>query len=133
MLRRLSHKEYDATVSDLLGLDCTLGASFAPDEVVDGYTNDAEALGIQPLLADQYRAAAEDLAWEVDLDGLLPCDPWTLGQTACAMVFAEDFGFRAFRRPMTEQELDLVHDLFGAVGGATYRVPEYLLNAVIKI
>eukprot|EP00929_Paragymnodinium_shiwhaense_P108795 TRINITY_DN7512_c0_g2_i1.p1 TRINITY_DN7512_c0_g2~~TRINITY_DN7512_c0_g2_i1.p1 ORF type:complete len:391 (+),score=81.57 TRINITY_DN7512_c0_g2_i1:69-1175(+) len=30
----------------------------------------------------------------------------------------------------TESDLDLVHGMFDAVGGATHRVPEYLLNAV---
>eukprot|EP00929_Paragymnodinium_shiwhaense_P108792 TRINITY_DN7512_c0_g1_i2.p1 TRINITY_DN7512_c0_g1~~TRINITY_DN7512_c0_g1_i2.p1 ORF type:complete len:361 (+),score=75.77 TRINITY_DN7512_c0_g1_i2:93-1175(+) len=30
----------------------------------------------------------------------------------------------------SESDLDLVHGMFAAVGGATHRVPEYLLNAV---
>lgn len=104
LLRRLSHAEYAATVQDLLGVASTV--NFAADTDVDGFRNDAEALTVGPLLADQYRSSAEALADAVDLDALLPCDPWTLGQKACATVFTEDLGTRAFRRPITQDELD---------------------------
>jgi len=106
LLRRLSHGEYDATASDLLALEVTAATGFAPDTVVDGHANDAHALQVQALLADQYRAAAEALAWEFDLDAQLGCDPWAEGQKACATRFVEDFGTRAFRRPITQEELD---------------------------
>lgn len=104
LLRRLSHPEYAATVQDLLGV--TVTTQFAADVDVDGFRNDAASLTVGPLLADQYRSSAEAIAWDVDLDAVLPCDPWTLGNKACAMVFAEDLGTHAFRRPITQDELD---------------------------
>jgi len=52
---------------------------------------------------------------------VMPNSPCLIGEAATAY---------AGSKHVTEQELDLVHDMFGAVGGATFRVPEYLLNAV---
>ncbi|MCP4806426.1 MAG: DUF1588 domain-containing protein [Proteobacteria bacterium] len=104
LLRRLSHAEYTATVEDLVGVTPTV--TLATDAEVHGLQNDAEALTVGGLLADQYRSSAEEVAWAMDLDATLPCDPWTLGQKACATVFAEDLGTRAFRRPITQDELD---------------------------
>jgi len=114
-LRRLSHAEYDRTVADLFGLYSEYGKSFAADPVVDGFANDAEALETSPLLADQYRAAAEEIAGNVTLDPLLPCDPYQVGYSACAALFIEDFGFRAFRRPLVQEDVDRYLDLWTLV------------------
>lgn len=114
-LRRLTHTEYDATVSDLLGQELSYGTSFAADEVVDGFDNDAQALALSPLLTDQYRSAAEAIAAEVDLDTVYACDPLETGYSACATLWIEDVGLRAFRRPMTQSELDRYVDFWAEV------------------
>jgi len=114
-LRRLSHDEYDRTLSDLLGIDSTFGASLAADETVEGFDNDVEALTVSSLLADQYRTAAEDVVSEADLDSLRSCDPQEIGYAACATVFIEEFGLRAFRRPINQTELDRYYALWQAV------------------
>jgi hypothetical protein len=105
-LRRLTHVEYDRTIRDLVGLDLSLAAAFAPDNVVDGYSNDAEALLVSGLLADQYRVAAEAVAEAMlaDLATWLPCDP-IAGDAACVEAFVVQFGRRAFRRPVEADEL----------------------------
>ncbi len=104
-VRRLSHAEYDRTIRDLTGKELGLAAAFAPDNVVDGYANDAEALTVSGLLADQYRGAAEAVAEAMlaDLDAQLPCDP-AAAEHECAEAFVLAFGRRAFRRPVTEAE-----------------------------
>jgi len=114
-LRRLTHSEYDATVSDLLGMELSYAASFAADEVVDGFDNDAQALALSPLLTDQYRSAAEAIADQVDLDSLYLCDPTQTGYTACAILWIEDVGLRVFRRPLNQTELDRYVDLWAEV------------------
>lgn len=104
-LRRLTHVEYDRTVRDLVGLDMSLGTGFAPDNIVDGYTNDADALLVSGLLADQYRTAAEAVAEAMvaDLATHLPCD--AADGAPCAEAFVVQFGRRAFRRPVEQDEL----------------------------
>lgn len=106
-VRRLSHLEYDRTIRDLVGLDLTLASAMAPDNVVDGYTNDADALLVSGLLADQYRVAAETVADAMlaDLSKYLSCDPVADGEAACAEAFVVEFGRRAFRRPLDGDEL----------------------------
>ncbi|MCB9764523.1 MAG: DUF1588 domain-containing protein [Alphaproteobacteria bacterium] len=115
LLRRLTHAEYDRTVEDLLGVESGYGDGFASDEVVEGFRNDAAALTVSSLLADQYRLAAEALAWQVDLDPLVPCDPYAMGRANCAQVVIEDFGLRAFRRPLSQQDLDRYQALWTEV------------------
>ena len=61
------------------------------------------------LLADQYRDAAENIAAQAitfHLTELLTCDPVDEGQAYCAAVFIRDIGGNAFRRPLTEDELE---------------------------
>lgn len=116
-VRRLSHAEYDRTIAELVGTDLGLAAAFAPDNVVDGYTNDATASVVSGLLADQYRVAAETIADDLvaDLDAVLPCDPASAGEAECAEAFVLDFGRRAFRRPLADEELARFLDLYTEV------------------
>lgn len=117
VLRRLTRAQYDNSVRDLLGVPSSYGASFAADLRVDGFDNDAAALIVSPLLADQLRVAAESLASDaVDsrLDELLPCEPRD-GEATCAADFIETFGRRAFRRPLTGEEVGRYHALWRAV------------------
>lgn len=115
LLRRLTHAEYDRSVTDLLGQPSTRGQGFAADDVVGGLMNNAGALDVSSLLADQVRAAAEAAAGEADLSLLVPCDPEAIGKTACATLFIEDFGLRAFRRPLTQDDLDRYLSLWESV------------------
>lgn len=97
-LRRLSRSEYDATVSDLLGLPSSYGQTLPADVVVAGFDNNAAALRVSPLAADKLAAAAEALAAAAALDPLTGCKD----DLAC---FVRTFGRRAFRRPLTPTEL----------------------------
>jgi len=48
-------------------------------------------------------------------------------------LVAEAASAYAGNKACQEWELDLVHDIFDAVGNATHRVPEYLLNTVTAV
>jgi len=109
LLRRLSHDEYDATLADLMPTTAVPGQSFAPDNVVGGYDNNAQVLAVSSLLADQYRTSAEDLAEQMvadHLSSILGCDPAQSGDASCAQSFIESFGARAFRRPLSPADVD---------------------------
>ncbi|MCA9714707.1 MAG: DUF1595 domain-containing protein, partial [Myxococcales bacterium] len=117
-LRRLSHVEYDNSVQDLLGVSGELGAqaaSFAPDNVINGFTNNASALTVSSLLVEQYREAAEALADHVveNQAQYLSCAPAD-GQS-CAESFVRSFGARAFRRPVTDEEVARYAALYQAI------------------
>ncbi|MEM6925676.1 MAG: DUF1592 domain-containing protein, partial [Myxococcota bacterium] len=104
LLRRLTHDEYRRTVRDLTGQ--TVDASLAADQVVEGFRNDAHALVVNGLLADQYRTAAEAVGQSFDVDAALPCDPSSEGEVACATDFVREFGLRAFRRPLDAGDVE---------------------------
>jgi len=115
--RRLSHTAYDNTVADLMGFPSIWAEDFAPDNVVDGWRNNADALVVGSLLADQYRLAAEEIASEAvanHIDRLVDCDPFSQGANYCARAFIIDFGQRAFRRPLLDDEVDRYHAIYSA-------------------
>ncbi|MCC7536624.1 MAG: DUF1592 domain-containing protein, partial [Deltaproteobacteria bacterium] len=109
-LRRLSRAEYDATVRDLLGIDQSRArTTFAADPVVHGFDNQAASLEVSPLLADQLRDAAEALAAEAvrdRLDRVVDCVPEPTREADCARQSIVAFGERAFRRPLTDEEIE---------------------------
>jgi Protein of unknown function (DUF1592)/Protein of unknown function (DUF1588)/Protein of unknown function (DUF1587)/Protein of unknown function (DUF1595)/Cellulose binding domain/Protein of unknown function (DUF1585) len=105
LLRRLSRSEYDATIHDLFGIESTWGASFTSDVVINGFDNNAAALRVSPLLADQTRKAAEAIAKMVlaSPGQNLPCDVAT-GDAACAGKLIDSLGKRIFRRPLLAED-----------------------------
>lgn len=105
VLRRLTHDEYARTVHDLFGVDVD-PAAFAADPVVDGFRNDAMTLAVSDLLAEQYRSSAEEIAAQVDVAALVPCNRERVGDAGCAVRLIEDLGFEVFRRPLTQSDID---------------------------
>ena len=109
-LVRLSHRQYDNTVRDLLQLaaEAKPSGEFLADPPVAGFDNNADALVVKDRLGRDYRRAAESLAEQVTapdkLPTLLPCQPEGDG-SACASQFIESFGRRALRRALTPGEL----------------------------
>lgn len=113
-LRRLTGSQYNNTVRDLLGDASNPADAFPPDETVGAFSNNAAALTVSPLLAQAYFTASETLSTKAitNKKALLPCDPAT-GEDACARLFVEKFGKRAFRRPLTPAEVNeliAIHD-----------------------
>jgi hypothetical protein len=113
-VRRLTHVEYDNTVSDLLGDDSQLSAAFEAELSQNGFTNNSAGQNVSPTLTEQYMVAAETLsqAATVNLTELLGCDPMAAGEEACVQQFIMSFGQRAWRRPLSSEEQGLMFDLF---------------------
>jgi hypothetical protein len=135
MLRRLARFEYDNTIADLLGLQGQASERFAADTVVNGFSSNARALVVTPLLADQLYASAERLAAEAtqNLGALVPCDP-ARGDTACAEAFVRGFGRRAFRRPLRDAEVARYSALYaqGSADGGFAAGVELVLTALLQ-
>ncbi len=114
MLRRLSHVEFQNTIRDLIGVEIDAKGAFVADSVEHGFENHPEKLDVSALLANQYRELAESLAEDLDISPLIPCDIAD-GDINCAHRFIADFGLRAYRRPLTSDEIRAYRDLYTLV------------------
>jgi len=103
-IRRLSNAEYNGSVAALLGSERKPARGFAPDARQGGFTV-SEAQRVDAVLARQLFAAAEQLSAEARgrTAQLAPCATPT-DPEGCARAFIHDFGARAFRRPLIEEE-----------------------------
>ena len=115
LVRRLTRLEYDRTVRDLVGHDLGLAlSSFTPEEEMLGFDNNARALQVTPVHAEQFMSGAEAISAAI-VSGLadhLPCDAAEIGEITCAEAFIHTFGRRAWRRPLTEAEFSRLSALF---------------------
>ena len=109
VLRRLTQSQYNNTVRDLLKDTSGPARQFPPEDFVNGFKNQYEALSVSPLLTDAYSRTAEKLAANAfrrgDSRGLIPCKPVSETDAACQKKFIEVFGRKAFRRPLEPEEV----------------------------
>lgn len=116
-LRRLTRFEIDNTITDLLGVPSKWGQSLPPDDVVNGFDNNAAKLQVGALFADKMREAAEEIQDAVDLAKLVPCPLTSAGAAAdaCAKAFVASFGARAFRQPLSDADVARYVALYASV------------------
>ena len=120
-VHRLNNFEYDNTVHDLLGVQGMAEATFQADEQGE-FDNDADAFTINDARYEQYFNAADAIGETVFADtaatglrqtyvyGLVSpaCTPST-DDTACSSRIISAFAQKAWRRPISDSELqDLV-------------------------
>ncbi|MEM6688158.1 MAG: DUF1587 domain-containing protein, partial [Planctomycetota bacterium] len=116
--RRLTHEEYDNTISDLFGVKLSIASRF-PSELAgeSGFNNSGNTLFIQPILMERYISAADEIT-----ETLFPTDPEDVSQTLAfkrlffrkphsstedeevARTILNRFVGRAYRRPLSAQE-----------------------------
>jgi hypothetical protein len=122
-VRRLTHSQYNNTVRDLLGDQSQPAGGFPKEDFVNGFKNQREGQGISPLLAEAYSRAAERLAQAAFRGGdhhrLLPCQPASPTDAPCAEAFVRQFGLKAFRRPLKDEEVLRYTGLFLEESGRT--------------
>jgi len=112
-LRLLTRFEFDNTLRDLLYLDSQWGQSLPAEEVVHGFDNNADERAVGQLLTDKLLSAAEQaaVAAVANLARHVSCAPGD----ECAKQFIQDFGLRAFRRPLKDGEKMRYQSLYTAV------------------
>ncbi|MBK9266023.1 MAG: DUF1592 domain-containing protein [Polyangiaceae bacterium] len=108
---RLTHDQWENSMRDLLRLSDRpgLSASFTGDPLGGIFDNNESVLAVTPGLWADYQRAAEELAAMVVTDPakfalIVPADEGQ-GDAARARTFIEEFGRRAYRRPLTETEI----------------------------
>jgi hypothetical protein len=104
-LRRLTRREYNNTVRDLLGDNTHPADAFPPDREEGFLFPRAGLVSAQDL--STLRDAAESLAAaaEKNVATLAPCTGG-MAEDACAAQFIGSFGLRAYRRPLAKDESD---------------------------
>ncbi len=112
-LRRLTTPEYEKTVQHLLSVPEGTAMTFLPDEQSSGFKNMAAALRVPQAVAEQYARAAKTLAAGVAAKAttLAPCAD-SGAEAACADTFIRSFGQKAYRRPLTTEEVGVYAKLF---------------------
>jgi len=129
VLHRLNNREYANTVRELLYLpaDYNAAADFPADERGDGFDNNSDTLTISPVLIEHYLGAAENAVNKAfrlyGADGrrdmTLPADNPVNAPVANikgdfanrqgrVRIVIENFLPRAWRRPVTKEEVDQV-------------------------
>lgn len=114
-MRRLSNREYDNTVRDLLGTQLSPANGFLK-ETAHGFDNIAGSLGMTAAQYTAYFGAAGDIAADVFADPALRAPFEACGEDdadlACVEETIRAFGTRAFRRPMTVDEVSTYRDVY---------------------
>jgi hypothetical protein len=107
---RLTRRQYDNTVRDLLGDTSGPARAFLPEEGGTGFDNAEGALAFKDTnMADFQKAAiklaADTVAKPDRLNAVFPCGEAKLDDDACSRDFVVAFGRRAFRRPLDPAEV----------------------------
>jgi hypothetical protein len=111
-LRRLSNAEYRNTMNDLFpgvpdiaNLVASTTREFPAEAESLGFRNNAQFLTVQTLTAQKYMDAAEAVAEKAATSpGVVNCTPAAGREMECAKSFIQDFGNRAYRRPLNAEE-----------------------------
>jgi len=123
-IRRVNRLEYNNTVRDLLGDTTHPADAFPAEEKRLGFDNNADALSVSPVLAEQYMKAAETVATDALNNrwaALVPCAAGTTDAAAldaCGRDFIAAFGQKAYRRPLDPDDTAVLTAVFDA-GKAT--------------
>lgn len=114
-LRRLTLQEYNNTVRDLLKTNvvATQLTDFPATQKSDyAYPRRADAMAM--LETEKFKLSAETLSQLVNLNSVIPC---STSDRNCARQFVQEFGRRAFRRPLVGSEVDDLLALFDVARG----------------
>ena len=109
--------------------------SFVREEEQGGFNNNAEALGVTPILADQYMRASEAIAERATahLDTLIPCSVQGTDEATCVRGFIQTFGQRAYRSPLDDDEITRLYAVFVAGRAEDFRTGvELLLQTILQ-
>ena len=138
-LHRLSRIEYDNTLADLLGDRSRSGFAALPEDVNDPFDNDFSTQLVSGALIGSAETLAAGAATRVLADTarrntLVGCTPSGAGDQVCLESFVRTFGRRAFRRPLTEEEVSgyLGLSAFATETNDFYVGVELVLRAILQ-
>lgn len=134
-VRRLSRAELDSTISDLLGDVTSPANQFLPEDQFSPYDNDYTLQLASAALIDSLERLANDVATRIVADPtlqatLVPCTPVDDGDAACFAQVVSTLLPRAYRRPVTQEEIDRYSVLLAYATEVNPDVPHDFYTAV---
>ncbi|MDX2053974.1 MAG: DUF1592 domain-containing protein [Polyangiaceae bacterium] len=152
-IRKLTNREYDNSVRDLLGENFQRGwrivrdvhfealptpsSDFPQDSTIGGFDNNAEVVDISVEHASQYLNQAERIAGAVVADPkrrdkVIGCSLEGTARAACLQDFVSRFGRLAYRRPLTVEENSAFLALAQSPGPSPYSGAQLVIEAVLQ-
>lgn len=117
---RLNNQQWENTVRDVLRLPTPLGLSkdFVAQPLETGFDTNGAVLTVDPNSRDDFQTAAEAVAKKVAREPqlLAAVAPAGADAAARARTFVQTFGLRAFRRPLTDADVERYVALFNRGG-----------------
>jgi hypothetical protein len=116
-LRRLTLPQYRNSLADLLGAAALPTTAFEPDSALSGFASIAAArLAISAAITEEFETAALEVAHQALSNtagraALLGCTPAGVTDNACTSQFFTKLGRRAWRRPLTTDEVSALTTL----------------------
>ncbi len=139
VMRRLNRTEYNNTVRDLLDTPLRPADEFPADDLGGEFDTVGTALSLSPTYVIQYERAAHALVDDLFAadaerrERIITCDVAEEGDT-CARSILSAFARRAWRRPVTELEVDslmLPLQTAGEIGASPTEGLRHALAAVL--
>jgi hypothetical protein len=115
-LRRLTAREYNNTIRDLLGDNSKPADQFPVDKEPEFLFHRAGIVSTQDLSSVKTAAETAAATVEAKVTTLAPC-PMGTAEDVCAKNFIADFGLRAYRRPVVQEETDRLMALYASGRG----------------
>lgn len=114
-LRRMTRAQFNNTVRDLIGETGDPASAISPDEKLGPFHSNAIA-PITDLLVQQHAEVAASLAASAAprMGTLSSCDLAADATDACATQFIQEFGLRAYRRPLAADEVSSYLTVYNA-------------------
>lgn len=113
---RLTRAQIDLALADLLGDKSRPASALEPEPADSGYANVEAQLTISDTFMDAYSRAIQKILAETiasRLPAVFPDGEAKLGDDAAVKAWVGRFGRRAFRRPLTQAEVDAYFALYG--------------------
>lgn len=135
-LRRMTRTQLDNTLRDLVGVGGTHASVLAPDEHIGPFQSNAIA-PVTELLVEQHQEVAKAVAQEAvgRMDQIFSsCELAADEGTTCATQFVTEFGLRAYRRPLTTDEITPYVALYelGKQGGGAENGFRLVVEAMLQ-
>ncbi len=133
-LRRLTVSQYRSSLRDLLGGKVTLPNDIEPDTLISGSAAvGATRIPLSPRATEQFASAATRVAAEALADAdfrrrWLSCAP----SPGCLPTFVEKFGRRAWRRPLTRDEIARYTKVGQRMGRDLPRAVELVVSTLLQ-
>jgi hypothetical protein len=136
-MRRLSVREYNNVVRDLLADTTEPANQFGQEVYTNGFDNGSDSLTVQGTDVLAFQTAAESLAATAvgnNLPNLIGGCDTTQPAQVCVSAFLDTFAMKAYRRPLTTTERQRLQTVYaaGAATGGLHGGIQLMLEAVLQ-